>query len=63
MKVWTVLMQRWGDDEQHHYLIGVYTNKKQAETDGGDEREYRGGKYEPLIQEWEIEEQGKGGGV
>lgn len=56
MKVWVVEMLRWGDRELHSYVIGVYSSQKEAEEAGKEEREYRGGKYEPEINEFVIEE-------
>lgn len=55
MKVWVVEMLRWGDRENHSYVIGVYGSKYQAELAGKDEREWRGGKYEPELKEFEID--------
>lgn len=55
-KVYVVTMQRWGDPETHNYVQGVFTLKEEAEKCGEAEREYRGGKYEPKITEWVLDE-------
>ena len=44
-----VTMQRWGDNETHNYVLGVFTTKLNAKKAGELEREYRGGKYEYCI--------------
>ena len=51
-KVYTVRACRWGDDETHSYIIGVYTKKHKAQEAAKTEEEYRGGKYECEILEW-----------
>lgn len=56
-KVYVTLMQRWGDDEKHHYIKGVYTTHDLAMRHGIAHKNYRGGKYEPKIEEFEIEDQ------
>tara|TARA_R110000851_G_scaffold7493_1_gene29073 strand:+ start:535 stop:741 length:207 start_codon:yes stop_codon:yes gene_type:complete len=45
-EVYVVEMLRWGDREQHSYVIGVHNRKHQAEDVGKAEKERRGGKYE-----------------
>lgn len=49
-------MQRYGSSESHHYIVGVYTTIEQAKLAGEAERSYRGGKYEPLVQEFVLDE-------
>ena len=44
-------MLRWGDVERHHYIVGVYTTRAQAELAGEVEKCWRGGKYEPAVTE------------
>ena len=46
-------MLRWGDVERHHYIVGVYTTRQQAELAGEVEKSWRGGKYEPAVVECE----------
>ena len=44
--VYIVTMKRWGGDESHNYVIGVYSTFGRAEEAAELEEEYRGGKYE-----------------
>jgi hypothetical protein len=53
--VYVVTMYRWGDQESHSYVVGVFASKLQAEHVAYDEREYRGGKYEGHITEWTLD--------
>ena len=48
-----VTMYRWGDLEEHNYCAGCFTKKTRAEGIGKWEREFRGGKYEPIVTEVE----------
>lgn len=48
--VYVVLMRRWGAEEGHHYIVGVYSTQEQAEKVAEEERDNRGGKYEWLIE-------------
>ena len=54
--VYVVTMQRWGDDESHNYVKGVFTKKAQAQKCGESERAYRGCKYEAKISELVLDE-------
>ena len=56
MKVYTVLAQRWGDDESHHYIVGVFLNKEHAQNCGFAETQYRGNKYDCKIEEHDLED-------
>ena len=56
MKLYVVIMQRWGDPELHHYVEGVYDDPAKAVEAGNKEQEWRGNKYEPLIEECTINE-------
>lgn len=53
--MWTVLMQRWGDSEGHHYIQGVFSTEADAKLAGEIEASWRGGKYTPLIQEFVLD--------
>lgn len=54
-KVYVVTMYRWGDRENHSYVLGVYTTKGEAVRAGEREREYRGGnKYYPECLEFDL---------
>ena len=48
-ELYVVTMHRWGDDESHNYVQGVFSKKAQAQKAGKAEKDYRGGKYEPKI--------------
>ena len=54
--VYVVHMCRWGELENHSYVIGVYTSLSVAEEAAEDERQYRGGKYEGVIYELPIDD-------
>lgn len=49
-ELYVVTMQRWGDDETHNYTVGIFDTLKLAEAVGQAHREWRGGKYEPLVE-------------
>lgn len=55
--VYVVTMHRWGDEESHNYVQGVFTKKAQAQKCGDAERSYRGCKYEPKITEMILNQQ------
>lgn len=44
-------MLRWGSEEDHHYVHGVYSTRAAAAKAGDVEQSWRGGKYEPRIVE------------
>lgn len=54
MRVYVALMQRWGDDEKHHYIEGVYSTHELAQRHGTANKNYRGGKYEVKVEEHEV---------
>ena len=56
MKVYVVKMNRFGDDELHSYIIGVFTEKYLARKAGLAEEYWRGGKYEAQIWVFETNE-------
>ena len=39
-------MLRWGEQETHHYILGVYSSKEAAIFAGEVEKSWRGGKYD-----------------
>ena len=54
-KYYTVLMRLFGERERHSYILGVFDSKHKAIESGKKEWQERGeGKYEPIIQEWDI---------
>ena len=48
-KLYVVHMYRWGDEDAHSYIEGVYDNKATARKHGKAEQEWRDNKYEPKI--------------
>jgi hypothetical protein len=44
--LYVVEMLRWGDREQHSYVIGVFDSEYDAKQCGEIEKSWRGGKYE-----------------
>ena len=61
--VYTVRACRWGDRETHSYIVGVYAKKHAAQKAAKTEEEWRGGKYECEILEFELgAENTEGGG-
>lgn len=51
MKLHVVEALRWGDRENHSYVVGVYTSKELAEEAAQIEQVWRGGKYTCVINE------------
>lgn len=49
MLVHIVEMLRWGNEEKHHYIVGVYTNLEKAKLIGEAEKTWRAGKYEARV--------------
>jgi hypothetical protein len=45
---------RWGDRENHSYVIGVFNTRGQAELAGEAEVSWRGNKYEYCISEHKL---------
>ena len=41
MKVYIAQMLRWGDSETHHYILGVFSNKEDAELVCDMEKSWR----------------------
>jgi hypothetical protein len=54
VKLFVVKMNRWGDDELHSYVEGVYDDIELAKKWGQAEKDFRGGKYEAEIVEFEL---------
>lgn len=47
--VYVAVMLRYGSDEGHHYILGVYSTKEKAKEVAEEERLGRAGKYEYVI--------------
>jgi hypothetical protein len=54
--VYTVHAYRWGDRENHSYLVGVYSKKLAAIKAGEATTEWRGGKYECEVIQWKLDD-------
>ena len=54
--MYVVTMNRWGDPENHSYILGVFLWHKRAKSIGDLESRYRGGKYEAKITKHRIGE-------
>lgn len=50
-----VEMLRFGDRENHSYVLGVYSTKEGAKFAADKEEEYRGGKYFADINKYELD--------
>lgn len=49
MILYIATMYRWGDEESHSYVLGVFETKELALAAGQSERDWRGGKYEVKV--------------
>jgi hypothetical protein len=49
MDIYVVTMYRWGNAENHSYVLGAYDSKEQALVESHQEEMNRGGKYEARI--------------
>jgi hypothetical protein len=50
MKIYVVTMYRWGDRENHSYVVGAFADDEERAVRLGKEmHEYRGGKYDPEV--------------
>lgn len=56
MRVYIAQMLRWGDSETHHYILGVFSNKEDAELVCDMEKSWRVCKYEPNVIEIMLDE-------
>jgi hypothetical protein len=55
MKVYVVLMRRWGDTETHSYIHDVYSTLETAICAARAEEDDRGGKYIAYIEERDVD--------
>lgn len=55
MKIHIVEALRFGDRENHSYVVGVYTDPEKAKEVAQAEEHWRGGKYECEIKEVELD--------
>ena len=54
MKIFTVIANRWGDDEMHSYFVGAYNDVVRAYRAAIAEECWRGGKYQCVVHESEL---------
>lgn len=54
-KVYVVHMLRWGSQENHSYILGVFKKQKDAQVAGYLEQQWRANKYEPSVVEVELD--------
>jgi len=54
-KVYTVTAYKWGNREDHSYIVGVYSKKHAAIKAAEIEEEWRGKEYECEVLEWELD--------
>jgi hypothetical protein len=54
MKVYVVLLRRWGDTETHPYIYGAYSNLDGAIEHAVAAEDERGGKYVAYIEEHKV---------
>jgi len=50
---YVVTAYRWGDNENHSYTIGCFTEKKKAIDSAESHANFRGGKYQCEVDEYE----------
>ena len=53
--LFVVEMLRWGDRENHSYVIGVFSTHNRAVLAGETEKSWRAGKYEYEINEYQLD--------
>ena len=54
VKIFTVIANRWGDDEKHSYFVGAYDDVVRAYRAAIAEEYWRAGKYECVVHESEL---------
>jgi len=59
MKVYVVLMRRWGDTETHSYIYDVYSTLDTAIENAVYAEDDRGGKYVAYIEERDVDPTGE----
>lgn len=53
--VYVVTMYRYGNHERHSYVLGVWSNEKDAVKAGFVEETWRAGKYKAEITTWIVD--------
>ena len=49
-QIYIVTAYRWGDNSNHSYNLGVFTNRNRAEIVADEHCKYRGGKYACVVE-------------
>lgn len=53
--IYIVTMHRYGDDERHSYILGVYSKSQRARREAEIEEDNRSGKYVARITEMHLD--------
>lgn len=53
--LYTVHAWRWGNRENHSYLVGVFSDSHKAILAAESEEDFRGGKYSCEILGWDLD--------
>ena len=48
---------RWGERENHSYILGLYSDLERAKRAADEHTEYRGGKYKCMVHQCGMDEQ------
>jgi hypothetical protein len=48
---------RWGERENHSYIVGLYSDLERAKVAAEEHTEYRGGKYQCVVLQCEMDSQ------
>lgn len=57
MKIYIVESWRWGDKEDHSYVLGCWDNLESAKKAADNHARYRGGKYQCVVQQSTLNEE------
>ena len=55
MTVFVVTMYRYGSNENHSYVLGVWSSEELALQAGEAEALWRGDKYKPEVTAWNVD--------
>ena len=50
IEIYVVSAYRWGDREEHSYILGVFSDKHKAQITADEHCQYRGGKYACVVE-------------
>ena len=57
MNIYIVEAWRWGDREDHSYILGCWDNLEAAKRAADEHSHYRGGKYQCVVQQCKLNEE------